>query len=133
MVYGLRPRMPIDRSPMSLRRATPSTILPVLLLMMLSAWVSPLGAQEVPAATDTLPPVTVRVVAAENLTGPVSSYQRVVRDAMEVILERRGFLREAVDSAEAVPADETVVLEYRYHLVGFLPRLHLAVAVWDAD
>lgn len=132
MVYGSRTRIVDDRSSVF------STFLLAFLLflpVLLCVGPVPVSAQESsdPPAADRLPPVVARVVAAEDMTGPVSSYQRVVRDAMEVILERRGFFREGVEPEVDGEDGEIVPLEYRYHLVGFLPRLHLAVAVWDAD
>ncbi|TVR70727.1 MAG: hypothetical protein EA427_05350 [Spirochaetaceae bacterium] len=63
----------------------------------------------------------------------VADYERVVRDGFRVALERRGY--------EVIPADQevdpgaydldTLLLQYEYTLIGFLPRLHVTVAVRD--
>lgn len=70
--------------------------------------------------------VTVELVAAGTSDTQVGAYERVVRDAMTVVLERRGFT--VKNEQEAGPP---AVLRYEYALVGFLPRLHVMVAVSD--
>ena len=68
-----------------------------------------------------LPTVTVR--AASEVAPELQVYQRVVQDAMQVVLDRDGF---------QVVADESAELVYSHRLVGFLPRLHVAVSVHDS-
>lgn len=55
----------------------------------------------------------------------VDTYAKVVGDTISVVLERRGV------TVRSEPTEDTV-LRYEYHLVGFLPRIHVFVSVCDA-
>ncbi len=93
-------------------------------------------------ASDSTRLVEVELVSAREIDPSVEDFDRVVRDAIQVVLERRGFtvLRDRGDDrpervrtdsgpAEAVP----VRLRYEYALTGFLPRLHVSVTARDPD
>jgi len=62
-------------------------------------------------------------------TGPADpgtdTYAEVVGDTIGVVLERQGI---TVRTRET----EGTILRYEYHLVGFLPRLHVCITVCDA-
>lgn len=74
--------------------------------------------------------VAVAVRAAREVDQDIQVYQRVVHDAIEVVLQRDGFL--LYNPMDTLGTHE-VVLEYRYRLAGFLPRLHVSVAVYHRE
>lgn len=100
-------------------------LIPAVLLLL------PGLASLVHAQADSTPEtVVVELVPGADTDSSVEAYERVVRDAIQVVLERRGrrvILPEIpMESGEEVPH-----LRYEYNLVGFLPRLHVAITVRD--